>query len=270
LGFWGFGVVTIHNFIFDKEFQKCSSIFQKAFYYLIVRPNLKKSLLTANKIIAVSRYTKDNIVDYFKLKKKNIKVIYNGIDTQFFKPLGLEKKDKKTKILFVGNLIKRKGVDLLPKIMAKLNGNYELYFTSGLRIDKVPKYLLKEKNMTPLGKLSHRQLVVVYNKCDVVLLPSRLEGFPYVPIEAMSCGKPVIVTDLPFFRESIKEGKNGYLCRINDVDDFVEKIKVVRKRLANGNNFLNNCDYVRKEFSLEIMIKNILNLYKFKNIKDKK
>ncbi|NOQ68337.1 glycosyltransferase, partial [Patescibacteria group bacterium] len=162
-------VVVVHHNPLDKEFQKHTNITQKIFYYFWVKPNFKKSLLVADSIIAVSKYTKGSIIDYFKIKK-NIKVIYNGIDINFFKPfLNYEHKNKKTVLLFAGNLIKRKGVDLLPKIMKKLRDGYELYFTSGRRT-KISKEL-KLKNMIPLGRLNDKQLLEKYNKCDMVLFP---------------------------------------------------------------------------------------------------
>lgn len=259
-------VVTIHNFIFDKEFQKYNSIFKKIFYYFWIKPNLKKSLHFADKFIAISKYTKDNIVNYFKLKK-DIEIIYNGIDTDLFKLLNLKRENKKIKILFVGNLIKRKGIDLLPKIMEKLGNDYELYFTSGLRTDKIPKYL-KRENMIILGRMTHKELLVEYNKCDILLLPSRLEGFGYSVVEAMSCGKPVVATNHSSLKELVDNGKNGYLCEINNVDDFVEKIKIIKKRLDDGENFLNNHDYVKSNFSLEIMAKKYSGFYEKKILLD--
>jgi len=244
-------VTILHN-PFDKEFQKQTNIAQKIFYYFWIRPNLKKSLLVADKIIAISEYSKKSVIKYFK-SKKDIEVIYNGIDTDFFKPLNLKIKNKKTKLLFVGNLIKRKGVDLLPKVMEKLGGSYELYFTSGMRT-KVPKEL-KFKNMIPFGKLTNEQLLLEYNKCDMLLFPSRLEGFGYSAVEAMACGKPVVVTNYSSLKEIVKDKENGYLCEINNVDDFVEKIKIVRERLNNSEKFLDNYKYVKDNFSLEIMAK---------------
>ncbi len=252
-------VITVHNFIFDKEFQKYNSIFQKIFYYFWVKLNLKKSLSVADEIIAVSKYTKDNIIGYFNLKK-NITVIYNGVDTDLFKPLNLKKGNKKTKLLFVGNPIKRKGIDLLPKIMEKLENDYELYFTSGLRTDKIPRYL-KRENIIPLRKMDHKQLLVEYNKCDMLLFPSRLEGFGYSVAEAMACGKLVIVTNYSSLKEIVKDKENGYLCEINNVDDFVDKIKIVKKRLDGGEKFLGNCDYVKNNFSLEMMIEKYKKTY---------
>lgn len=256
-------VVTIHSFIFDEEFQKYNSIFQKIFYYFWIKPNLKKSLLIADKIVAVSEYIKNNIIGYFRLKK-DISVIYNGIDTNLFKPLNLKQENKKIRLLFVGNLIKRKGMDLLPKIMNKLRDDYELYFTSGLQIDKIPKYL-KEKNMFSLGKMNHGQLMIEYNKCNMALLPLRSEGFGYCAIEAMACGKPVVATDYSALKETVINKKNGYLCKINNVNDFVDKINKIKERLDNKENFLENYEYVKNNFSLKSMAEKY-NLF-FKNEK---
>ena len=68
-------IITIHHNPFDKEFQKYTNIAQKIFYYFWVEPNFKKSLLTANEIIAVSKYSQRSIIDRFKIKK-SIEVIY--------------------------------------------------------------------------------------------------------------------------------------------------------------------------------------------------
>ncbi|NCF74924.1 MAG: glycosyltransferase [Xanthomonadaceae bacterium] len=253
-------IITIHHNPFDKEFQKYTSIAQKIFYYLWIKPNFKKSLLMADKIVAVSRCTKSSVVNYFKLKK-NIKVIYNGIDTDFFRPINCgDNKNKKTRILFVGNLIKRKGVDLLPKIMKGLGDDYELYFTSGKRT-KIPKKL-KARNMISLGKLNDKQLLEEYNKCEILLFPSRLEGFGYCVVEVMACGKPVVITDYSALREIIKDEKNGYLCEINNVDDFVDKIKMARKKLDDGGSFSSSRDYVKNRFSLKVLAEKYKKFYK--------
>ena len=256
-------IITLYHNPFDKEFQKYTSIAQKIFYYFWIKPNLKKSLIIANKIIAISNYTKKSTADYFEIKN-NIEVIYPGVDVDFFKIFDLGCEDKKTRILFVGNLIKRKGVDLLPKIMEKLGKDYELYFTSGRRTE-IPKGL-KLKNMIPLGKITNKQLLGEYNKCDMLLFPSRLEGFGYCAVEAMACGKPVITTNYSSLKEIINNGKNGYLCEINSVDDFADKIRKIKKRVKNGENFNHNSNYVENNFSLKIMIKKYNEFLKRQNL----
>jgi len=221
-------VLTAHHNVIDGGYQKFTSLIQKLFHYLILKPNIKKSLKTADKIIAVSNFTKISFVKTFKISKK-IEVIYNGIDLDVFKPLKVKKynQDKKFHLIFVGNLIKRKGADLLPKIMKKLGDKYVLHYTSGLRTKPPKRFNLD--NMIPLGKLSLKDLVKEYNKCDALLFPTRLEGFGYAAVEAMACGKTVITTNCSSLPELIMDQKNGFLCKLGNIDDFVEKIEYLTK-----------------------------------------
>ncbi len=112
-----------------------------------------------------------------------------------------------------------------------------------------------------IEKIKGLKFSVEYNKCDIILLPLRSEGFGYCAVEAMACGKPVITTNYSALKEIVKDKKNGYLCEINNVDDFVKKIKMVKERLNNSENFLNNYDYVKNNFSLEIMARKYCRFY---------
>jgi len=92
--------------------------------------------------------------------------------------------------------------------------------TSGLRGD-VKRY---GKNIRYVGKVDLNQLVNLYNFCDMFLFPTRSEGLALTVLEAMACGKPIITTDCASMPEVIREGHNGFLCEMNNVDDYAEKI----------------------------------------------
>ncbi len=222
---------TIHHNIFESQYREYTSIPQKIFHQFWIKPNLKKSLTTAHATIAVSNYTKQSTMKKFALGQNSIDLIYNGIDTnQFTKTNPLKKKSAKIRLLFVGNNIRRKGFDMLPVIMEKLGTEYELYFTTGLRnIKSFHRQHHLPQNMFPLPQLSTEELVNEYNKCDALLFPSRLEGFGYCIAEALSCGKPVITTNCSAMPELIKNGINGFLCNLDDINDFVNKIRAHRQ-----------------------------------------
>jgi len=253
-------VVSAFHLVFDKQFQKHTSFFQKIYHYLILKSNIKKSIHEANKIICISKYTNDAVKKMYGCESK-IQLIYPGIDFNIFKPLNVKKYDKgKFHLIFVGNLIKRKGVDLLPKIMKKLGKNYMLSYTSGLRTKPSNNFDLP--NMILLGKLSEEELVKKYNESDALLAPSRLEGFGYQIAEAMACGKPVIATDYSSIPELIKNEENGFLCQLNSIDDFVLKIIKLgnnpKLRLKMGKA---NRERVIDKFGIDRMCRKIENLY---------
>lgn len=252
-------VVTSHHLIFDSDYQQYTSLKQKLYHRFVLKNNIKKSLKLADYIITVSEFTKNQLVEFFDVKCPVV-VIPNGIDTTEFKPAYFKRNNDKIRLLFVGNLIKRKGADLLPKIMRELGDNFELTIISGLDINKnisidFPNILIKQG-------LSTEQLIEEYNRCDIFLFPSRLEGFGYTVAEAMSCGKPCIVTNCSALPELIDDGKGGFLCDIDDVDKFVERIKflsedcVLRNKMGQYNR-----EKILQKFSIHQFIKKNIGIY---------
>ena len=67
-------------------------------------------------------------------------------------------------------------------------------------------------------------VVVLYHDADIVVVPSRWEGFPYVILEAQSCGTPVVTTDIPGCVDIVKNGITGWVCLTNDAVDTARSI----------------------------------------------
>ncbi len=228
-------------------------------YYQRILDYIEKTLSKSNQIIAISKSTEQSVRNLFKMN--NVQTIYCGIDTELFKPINIinDPYPNKIKLLFVGNLTKRKGVDLLPQIMAKLDNRFLLFYTTGLRS---PKKVFSDDRMIPLGRLSQTDLVYWYNLCDICLLPTRLEGFGYAIAEAMACGKPVVTTNCSSLPEIVTNGENGFLCKMDDVGDFVDKInlladnKPMREEIG-----IRNRKKIIDKFNLEIMGKSYYDLY---------
>lgn len=158
-------------------------------------------------------------------------VISNGIDINTFRLLnGIEPEEDV--VLFVGNLIKRKGVDKLVEV-AKLLPQYRFWFVGVGPLED----MIKGQNVKSLGFVSEEKKIYYYNKATICVFPSEWETFGIVGIEAMACGKPVIATPLGF-SEYIEHEKDGIIMENNDVKtikywiEYLMENEDVRKELG--------------------------------------
>jgi len=216
-------VVVEHLFIFDPAYMVYRSFPQMVFHEALVQRFEKASLQAADALVAVSRYTAKTITEI--LGDPKAEVIYNAIDTDFFSPKKTAiraPESSRVRLLFVGNLSHRKGADLLPNIMKELGEGYELHYTRGLRTKDPFKAV---PNMIPLGRLSQEQVRQAYRDADLLLFPTRLEGFGYAAAEAMACGTPVVATACSSLPELVEDGVTGRLCPADDTMAFANAIR---------------------------------------------
>jgi glycosyltransferase involved in cell wall biosynthesis len=147
-------------------------------------------------ITCPSQYAKKELVDIgFKSMEKTT-VISNGVDTGYFKPYGTQEKI----ILFVGRLMPEKCVDTLiraSKIVNRIHPDYK--FVIGGAGYSMPdlKALAEEENPSVVftDKLPEKELLELYQKCEMFVLPSEHELQGIALLEAMACGKPTIASD---------------------------------------------------------------------------
>jgi glycosyltransferase involved in cell wall biosynthesis len=213
-----------HHCVLDPAYAPYRSFPQSVYHELVVRRFEKASLSVADALVACSHYTANSI--HAALGGPRAHVILNGIETDFFCPATpkLQREGQSARLLFVGNLIRRKGADLLPKIMRALGPAYELRYTTGLRTsDPFPG----APGMTPLGRLTREQLRDEYRRADLLLFPTRFEGFGYAAAEALACGTPVVTTRGSSLPEVVDDGVTGRLCATDDIEDFVGAVKTL-------------------------------------------
>jgi glycosyltransferase involved in cell wall biosynthesis len=118
----------------------------------------------------------------------------------------------------VGNWSARKGVDLLAPIMERLGNDFVLQYTAD-RNGAHTRFRLPP-NSVYLGRLAGKDLVRAYQEADALLFPSRLEGLPLVPLEAMACGLPVIAANDSSLPEVVEDSITGLLLAPNAVEHF--------------------------------------------------
>ena len=215
-------VVTFHNLILDSFMGRYSSLPQRIHYKTDLRFFTRKALAASAIVTSVSRSTADMVRKELGYSG-DIRVIYNGIDTDMFYPAAA-KQSPKIKVLFSGNLTKRKGADLLPYITKKLDDGIEILYTKGLRTKKL---LPHSARLRDIGNVSFPEMPNIYQGADILLLPTVREGLSLAVLEAMACGLPVVATDCSSLPELIDNSKGGFLCPVGDVKAFAEKINLL-------------------------------------------
>ena len=164
-----------------------------------------------------------------------IDLVYNGVDTSLYRPDEKVKKDPGIfRILFVGRLGEVKGVRYLLEafnlITAKYDrDNIQLWIVGDGRQRKELTAMAKRKNIDVrtrfFYRVPRRDVPWIYNKCDVLVLPSLNEGMPLTVVEAMAAGLGVVCTDLPSFSGLVEEGKNGFLVRRKNAADIFHALE---------------------------------------------
>ncbi len=221
-------VTTVHHLTTDPDLQPYSTLAQRLFYRLIESRYDWWSISSADAVVCVSRYTQQQVARIYGYT--NTTVIYDGIDTDVFVPTpdlqrrndGLPARGGRIRLLFVGNRTRRKGFDLLPRILDLLPEDYVLYYTSGFQgVDEGPPH----PRMVPIGAPDRDGLVAAYQSCDILLAPSRLEGFGIAQAEALACGRPVVTTRISALPEVVDHELSGFLCPRDDVVAYAEAVR---------------------------------------------
>jgi glycosyltransferase involved in cell wall biosynthesis len=221
-------VTTVHHLTTDPALQPYSSRAQRLFYRLVEHLYDGLSIRRADGVVCVSRYTQEQVRKVYGVSDTTL--VYDGIDTDAFVPTpdgerldgGLPPSPARIRLLFVGNRTRRKGFDLLPAIMDRLPHDYMLFYSASFQnVEAAPPHA----RMTPIGTPDRDSLIAAYRSCDILLFPARVEGFGIVAAEAGACGRPVVTTNASALPEVVEDGKTGYLCRLDDVDDYAEKVR---------------------------------------------
>jgi glycosyltransferase involved in cell wall biosynthesis len=196
--------------------------------------------------------------------------IPNGIDPALFTPVPRSAAEpgntRPWKLLFVGQLIQLKGVDLLLQALAGLTGRrFELslaYHTNRLEneLKEMAATLGISGSVKFLGKQDARQLAELYRCSDLLILPSSTEVLPTVITEAMLSGLPFLATPVGGIPE--QAGGFGYLLPQRTVQDLADGLTHVFDHYAG---YVRKCEamtaYARSTFSVDAMVDQHLRLY---------
>ncbi len=190
------------------------------------------SMRFVNAAITVSRDNVDHLVRNHGVSRDLIRVVYNGIPD----PRGIQKTDIRAElglegdaslVAVIGSLEKRKGQQTLFGAMRRLPTNIHLLVIGegpdeGVYRENVDRYRLKER-VHFLGKRD--DVAGILQGVDLLAVSSTLEATPYVIIESMAAGLPVVATEIYGIPELVIEGETGLLVTAGDEGMMAEALK---------------------------------------------
>ena len=167
----------------------------------------KFSCAFSDAVVCSSLADQDYLARNYKVKAK---VIPNYVDTEIFRPLSIPK--RKDSICFVGRLEKEKNLIALLEALKGLPYNLTIIGRGSMREKLEKKAEVDNINVRFMNNVPHSKLPEILNQHEIFILPSLYEGTPKTLLEAMSCGLPVIGTNVRGIKDIIEHKKNGYLC----------------------------------------------------------
>jgi glycosyltransferase involved in cell wall biosynthesis len=137
-------------------------------------------------------------------------------------------------VLFVGRFDKQKGLDILLDafdFVSRERADIQLHVVGDAVLKKNEKFDQQRRNTTFYGWLSHDELERHYVDADLVVVPSRWEGFGLVVAESMRAGTPVLVSDQGSLPTLVEPGRTGYISELSVCSFRDALIRLSKSRL---------------------------------------
>jgi glycosyltransferase involved in cell wall biosynthesis len=232
---------------------------------------VKKALLVSAdfSIVVPSLWLKRKVEQSF-LKDKKIYLVYNGIDTDVFKPYSKDEsreelnlpKDK-TIVTFAssGGLANTwKGIEYAYAVMNKFSNDDSVMFLS---IGGINEEMKKVPNLVQIPYVKDKQLLAkYYSASDIFLSPTLAESFGLTIAEAMSCGTPVVSFGVGAVPELIDHMQNGFIARHKDVEGLAVGMRMLMADAMLAKKMsLSARDKIVEKFNLQKMLDGYESVY---------
>jgi glycosyltransferase involved in cell wall biosynthesis len=177
-------------------------------------------------LLAPSRFVADSYIAR-GISPEKVHVLPWGTDTARFHPAP-RNQDGTFRVMCVAQISPRKGhIDLLDAWKLLNLPNSELVFLGEATPEMQGVFKRRQDRVVLRGHVSHERLSAEFQQADVVVLPSIEDGFSYVPLEAMACGVPVVVSCNAGASEMIEQGVTGFVIPIRSPQRIAEAIETL-------------------------------------------
>lgn len=214
-------------------------------------------------IICDSENVKSKICEAYKIRRSEVSVVHNGAP-KYLKPTIKDPKlakilklQGKFVILYMGLFIERKNPAFLINVLSEIHKKYSdvvlLFWGEGPLKKKIKETAITKGTANAIRFIPPKygpEKNKIHNLADLFVHPSLDEGFALSPLEAMTCSKPIIMNNTHSSSEAVEHGKNGYLCKTNNISDWVEKIlelKNNKEKLESMSKY--SREKIKKDFS---------------------
>ncbi|KQO20454.1 hypothetical protein ASF10_17425 [Flavobacterium sp. Leaf82] len=246
-------VVTVHDFTYEH--------FSRGLKRWVHSSQKRKAINAADVVLCISENTKKDLLYFFpEFSNKEIKVVYNGVSSDYYNISELEiNKSESLYFLFVGSRATYKNFDFCVQAVAQMDKRYKLKIV-GSKLSKKELFILNNllvDRWELLMNVDNEKLNQLYNEAYALIYPSSYEGFGIPLLEAMNAGCPFIALNASSISE-VSQGA-GVLIDKLEIDSFNEAVlkidnnrdKIIKKGFERGS-----------EFSWEKCYNETMNVYK--------
>ncbi len=199
-------------------------IHKEGYHPLILKKHLQE-LERADYIAVTSQFTRHSLLEH-GIDDSRILLTPLGVDSEHFTPGNAQNEGKMFRVVYVGQMCFRKGVHYLLEAWHKLRlRNAELWLIGDM-VDEMQGILdeYRRRNDT-INLLAHvSDPVSMYRQAAVCILPTLEDGFGLVVLEAMACGKPVILTEHTGAKDCVRDKQDGFLIPPYQADAIADTL----------------------------------------------
>ena len=270
-------VPTIYNLVEGLGSFYVDNSFKSKIVRKVIETSYKFAFKLSKKVVFVNQDDPKYLIEKGIIPKEKTHIIKSvGIDTEEFQQnlisdevknklridLGIYESSKV--VIMIARAILHKGtIDFYKSAELLKNENIEFLFVGGL--DEGNKFGMS-KDFMQNGNVKwldwRDDIKELISISDIVILPSYREGVPRTLLEACSMGKPIIATDTVGCRETVDNGKNGFLIPIESPQIIAEKIQYI---FSDNNLYSEMSKYSRekaeKEFDIKFIVQQYLAFY---------